>query len=167
MSRDFPDWVHPDRAAAARREFSGTVPLWQMRRLADLVEAPGEAKIGFELRFGHDEQQQVRVEVAVIGEVPLRCQRSLHVYHQPVDSRSVVGIVASDRDAAALPDDYEPLLCSDNRVRLLRLVEEELMLALPLVPIDPATERITQAGAEHDTHRPFADLAELKKQRDK
>ncbi|QOC23996.1 DUF177 domain-containing protein [Wenzhouxiangella sp. AB-CW3] len=167
MSRDFPDWVQADKAAAARREFSGTVPLKRFQRLAGMIADPGEAEVAFELSFGHDEQRQVRVEVRVTGEVPLVCQRTLRTFAHALDSQSVVGIVGTDREAESLPEDYEPLLISEGRVELAALIEEELMLGLPLVPVDPASSRIGQDDeAAADTHRPFAGLAKLKKHRD-
>jgi uncharacterized protein len=167
MSRDFPDWVQVEKAAAARREFAGTVPLRRLKRLTGMIADPGDAEIAFELSFAHDDQRQVRVEVWVKGQVPLTCQRTLKVFFHDLDSRSVVGIVASERDAAALPDDYEPLMVTDGRVELIKLIEEEMLLGLPLVPVDPDSSRMGEdesSGA--DTHRPFAGLANLKKERD-
>jgi uncharacterized protein len=168
MSRDFPDWIDPDKAAAAGREFSGTVPLARLTRLEGMIAEPGDAEIGFRIVFGHDDQRQVRAEVSVSGHVPLQCQRTLKVFEHPIDSRSVVGIVPDDRSAESLPEDYEPLLCPDNKVELVRLIAEEILLGLPLVPVDPASERMADEPPEQDTHRPFADLAEeLRRNRDK
>ena len=167
MSRDFPEWVQPEKAAAARREFAGTVLLKRLERLSGMIADPGEAEIAFEVHFAHDDQRQVRVEVRVKGPVPLICQRTLKRFHHALDSRSVVGIVSSERDAEALPDDYEPMLVTDSRVELITLVEEEMLLALPLVPVDPESTRLgndDSSGA--DTYRPFAGLADLKKERD-
>lgn len=166
MSRDFPDWVDPHKAAAARREFSGTVPMRRLERLAGMIVEPGDGEIGFELAFCHDDQRQVRVEVAVWGTVPLRCQRTLKVFDHEMKSSSVVGIVPDDRAAEALPGDYEPLLCTDGRVELIRLIEEEMLLGLPLVPLDPASSRMGEDRHSGDTHRPFEALAELKKDHD-
>ena len=168
MSRDFPDWIDPDKAAAAGREFSGTVPLARLHRLEGMIADPGDTEIDFRVVFGHDEQRQVRVEVSVSGQVPLRCQRTLKVFEQPIESSSVVGIVASDRAAESLPEDYEPLLCPDNKVELVRLIGEEVLLGLPLVPIDPASSQVGEQAPTSDTHRPFAELAEeLRRKRDK
>ncbi len=167
MSRDFPDWVQPEKAAAARREFAGTVPLKRLERLAGMIADPGEAEIAFELSFAHDDQRQVRVVVRVKGRVPLTCQRSLKVFHHELDSQSVVGIVGNEQDAAALPDDYEPMMVTDGRVELITLIEEEMLLGLPLVPVDPESSRLgddDNSGA--DTYRPFAELADMKKERD-
>lgn len=168
MSRDFPDWIDPHKAAAAGREFSGTVPLARLPRLEGMIADPGDAEIGFRVVFGYDEQRQVRAEVSVSGQVPLRCQRSLRVFEHPIESGSIVGIVPDDRTAEALPEDYEPLLCPDNKVELVRLIGEEILLGLPLVPIDPASPRVGSEAPTSDTHRPFEDLAEaLREKRDK
>jgi len=166
MSRDFPDWIDAHKAAAAGREFGGTVALARLPKLEGMIADPAGAEIGFRLRFDYDQQRQVRVEVSVEGEVPLRCQRTLKVFWQAVESRSTIGIVPDDRVADSLPGDYEPLLCPDYRVELVRLIGEEVLLGLPLVPVDPASRRIAADAGPEDTHRPFADLAALRKLRD-
>ena len=167
MSRDFPDWVKTEKAAAARREFAGTMPIRRLDRLADMIADPGESEIAFELLFSHDDQRQVRVEVRVRGQVPLICQRSLKIFEHELDSHSVVGLITDEREADALPDDYEPLLVSEGRIKLATLIEEEMLLALPLVPVDPESERIGSEAPPADTHRPFAELAKLKTDRDR
>jgi len=166
MSRDFPDWIDPHKAAAAGREFSGTVPLARLTRLDGMIADPGDTEIAFRIVFGQDEQRQVRVEVSVSGEVPLCCQRTLKTFWHGIDSRSTVGIVADDRAAESLPENYEPLLCPDNKVELIRLIGEEVLLGLPLVPIDPHSNRISEEPAQADTHRPFAGLARMREHRD-
>ena len=166
MSRDFPDWVHPEKAAAARREFAGSVPVDRMPRLAGLIVEGRATEINFHLAFGHNELGQIRVDVEISGHVPLQCQRSLRVFDHQLRSTSVVGIVLSDDEADGLPGDYEPLVCPDNRLMLLDMVEEEILLGLPLVPVDPDSSRIGAEPATADTHRPFEALSALKKDRD-
>ncbi len=167
MSRDFPDWVHPDKAASARRVFSGSVRLDRLERLKGLVVSDPQAEVIFQMNFSRDQQDQVRVDIKVRGVVPMQCQRSLKTYDQSICGSSVIGIVASEAEAAALPEDYEPQVCPDSRLRLLDLIEEEVLLALPLVPLDPATERQAPAQESTQTHRPFEALAALKKDREK
>lgn len=170
MSRDFPDWVHPDKAAAARREFSGTVPVNRMQRLQGLIADCESSDVRFQLAFAHDEQRQVRVEIRIAGRVPMQCQRTLKTFMQDIEGSSVVGVVSSEQAADGLPDDYEPKLCLDNRLSLLEMIEEEVLLSLPLVPVDPQSDRIGDEteSVGQDTHRPFEVLATLKKkQRDR
>lgn len=166
MSRDFPDWIDPVKAAAAGREFDGTVPLARLPRLEGMIADPGDAEIGFRIVFDLDDQRQVRARVSVEGKVPLHCQRTLEVFEQPIKSESTVGIVADDRAAETLPDDYEPLLCPEHKVELVRLIGEEVLLGLPLVPVAPDAPSMKGDGPELDTWRPFEGLAALKKNRD-
>lgn len=162
MSRDYPDWIHPIKAAQARREFTGSMPLSRMDRLTGVIDEPGDAEIRFHVLFGLDEHGQVRAEVGVDGSVPLQCQRTLRRFEHPVESRSVVGIVFDEQAAQSLPEDYEPLLVDEARVRLEDLVAEEILLGLPLVPRAPDSSPMGDGRpAAAETYKPFAGLAEL------
>lgn len=167
MSRDFPDWVNPDRAAAAGRIFHGSLPLSSMPRLQDLIVGDSGGEVTFTLSFSLTDQRQIRVEVEVEGWLPLRCQRSLETYRHELNSSAVVGIVADEAEMAMLPGEFEPLVCADRRLKLAELVEEEVLLGLPLVPTSPTSQRIVAEGGddqgETETHRPFDVLATLKK----
>lgn len=162
MSREFPDWVDPVKTASSERAFEGTVPLARLKRLVDLLADPeGEAE--FLLAFSFDGQRQVRVDVRVAARVWLTCQRTLERFRTEISGESTVGIAFSERDAEAMPEDYEPLFCEDSRLRLMDLVEEELILAVPLVPRKPDTEPVRpEAGEPAERPHPFAELAALK-----
>ena len=171
MSRDYPDWINPFKAAQARRKFAGTVRLAELRRAVDLIDDPADAEIAFELTFDLDDQREVRVDVQIKGEVPLICQRTLRPFCHPIDSASVVAIVESEAAVERLPEDYEPLVVDDGRLKTAELVAEELLLALPLVPRSPDSapvgEEDISAGSEQgDRHQPFAVLADLARKRD-
>ncbi|TVS13171.1 MAG: hypothetical protein EA419_02545 [Wenzhouxiangella sp.] len=169
MSRDYPDWINPHKAAQARREFSGSVLLSRLTRVLDLIDQAEGAEIGFEVDFSLDDQREVRARVRVHGHVPMVCQRTLKRYMQPIDSASVIGVVDNARAAEALPEDYEPLILEEPRIRLEDLIAEELLLGLPLVPRAPDSEPVVdrKRSAPTETHRPFADLARLAGKADK
>ena len=68
-----------------------------------------------------------------------------------------------------MPEGYEPLLMSDGALRLADVIEDELILAVPVVPVKPGTEHVQHAGAsgadEAETAtqpNPFAALKKLK-----
>lgn len=169
MSRDYPDWLNPFKAAQARREFAGTMRLSELRPVRGLIDDPGESEIAFELAFDLDDQGETRVRVRVSGEVPMVCQRTLRRFRQPIDSRSLVAIVDSEAAAGRLPEDYEPLVIAEQRLRLADLVAEEVLLALPLVPRAPDSEpvRTQEATGPEDagSQRPFAVLADMTRKR--
>jgi len=170
MSRDFPDWFDAERAAQAERCFAGEMRLEWMPRVVDLLDSPATTDvIGFDLQARLDEQNNVCLDVRVHGAVPMTCQRTLKRYWQPIDSRSTVAIVASEREAGELPENLEPRLAAEGSIRTVELVEDELLLALPLVPRDPNSEPIGEVeepvGDKTETGRqnPFAELAALRK----
>ena len=148
-----------------------------MERLTPLL-APAEWQDArFSAAFGYDRQGTLTVDLHVEAKLPLVCQRSLEVYLEPVERHSVLAVVAGVAEQDLVPEHYEPVLTEHGRLALLDLVEDELLLALPQVPKNPALEavqRSTDAGArpagddaEERTHRPFEGLADLLKERGK
>lgn len=167
MSREFPDWIDIDRGADLRCRFAGALPLVGMSRLADVLNAPeADAEVAFEIEIWRDGQGTPRIEVHVTAALPLTCQRSLRRYLEPVDSRSSLAAVREASEIARLPEDLEVTVVEHGRLRIADLVEDELVLAVPLVPRDPTLAPIEfqlLAGKrpvdEDKTAGPFAVLA--------
>ncbi len=173
MSRDFPDWIDVSRAAEAGRCFAGRLPLARMPRVIELLAEPrADEAVDFEISAMRDDHALARFEVRISGSVPMICQRRLARYFQPIDSSSSVAVVESERALDGLPEDLEPKLVPDGRMKLAELVEDELLLALPLVPRDPASEPVAALSAgesgniEEDRAEkgPFAVLEKLRRQ---
>ncbi len=153
---------------AARREFEGRIPLSAMTRLRDsLVDAEGEVR--YALAFDTDSLKVPFVELRIEAELPLECQRSLQRFLQPVRMVQRLGLIRDEADEAALPPEYEPLLVpADDLLRPAELVEDELILALPVVPVSPDAEAVERDFAptveETAQANPFAALAGWKKE---
>ena len=152
---------------AARREFEGRIPLSAMTRLRDsLVDAEGEVR--YALAFDTDSLKVPFVELRIEAELPLECQRSLQRFLQPVRMVQRLGLIRDEADEAALPPEYEPLLVpADDLLRPAELVEDELILALPVVPVSPDAEAVERDFAptveEIAQANPFAALSGWKK----
>ncbi len=157
---------------AARRSFSGRLPLAPMARLCDLLaDTEGEAR--FSLEFDQDVLQVPFAELRVDAELPLICQRSLQRFLLPVSLVQRFALVrGTDGDEetveASLLPDYEVLqLADDGLLRPAALVEDELILAVPLVPVQPGSESVERdwpvTEEEEVRTNPFAALAALKK----
>ena len=148
----------------ARRSFQGKLPIASFGRLrASLAEAAGEAD--YDLEFGKDELGVAYLAVRVEADLPLTCQRTLEVYRQPVRIDQRLGLIGDESEEAALPPGYEPLLIADGQVNLADVIEDELILALPVVPLKPGAplEWHEEAPPDEDEPNPFAALAKLKK----
>ena len=141
MSREYPDWISPNRAAEGKRIFSGTIPLVRMKRLAALlVDAKGEAS--FTAGFRTDLDQRIIIDLQVEAALPLICQASLEVYDEQVIRSSELVVVEDDSGQLELPESYEPVLTENGRLAIARLVEDELLLALPQIPRKPGLQKV-------------------------
>jgi len=173
MSREYPDWISPNRAAEGKRIFSGTIPLKRMRRLAALlVDTQGEAS--FTAVFRIDLEQRVIIDLQVEAALPLICQASLEEYDEQVNRSSELAVINDDSEQFDLPDNYEPVVTENGRLAIASLVEDELLLGLPQIPRKPGlqvvgystggktlkSEALPGAGRKH----PFSALQDMLKQ---
>jgi uncharacterized protein len=175
MSREYPDWISPGRAAEGKRIFSGTIPLSRMKRLAALlVDASGEAT--FSAAFKTDIDHRVIIDLQVEAALPLVCQASLEVYDEMVRRSSELAVIDNDSEQFDLPDNYEPVQTENGRLAIASIVEDELLLGLPTIPRKPGlqpvefstggrtfTSETTQEGCKEN---PFSALQDMLK-RDK
>jgi uncharacterized protein len=171
MSADLPTTRLPEaldawRMVAARRSFEGVVPLASMARLRDsLADTEGIARV--EVGFDRDSLQVPYVELRIEAELPLVCQRSLQRFLYPVRVVQRLGLITDEAGDAALPEGYEALLVgNDGMLAPADLVEDELILAIPVVPVAPGTEVVerdwTAGEAEQQRANPFSVLSSLK-----
>lgn len=168
MSDRLDELIDPLALAAKGRSIEGRISLAKLARLApSLRSTEGEAEAS--LHFAIDEGGMPNVIGRVRATLILQCQRCLRNMAYEVDSRIRLGIVTSRKAAEALPEYYDPLLVTGEEIQAADLVEDELILALPLVAMHETTECPVgdkfqqQAEAEPKRENPFAVLAELKK----
>lgn len=167
MSRDIPDQVPLDKATQASRLISGQVAVNTLPRLQGVVAEPrsDDEQLDVALQFGRDKESRPVVEVSVEGAVMLICQRTLQPFLHKLESHSTVALVTSEDEAESLPEGLEPVLCEQGQVRLVELVEEEVLLALPLRPVSPESapmQAVSDAAAvADDRQRPFAEVEAL------
>ncbi|MEJ1296066.1 MAG: YceD family protein [Candidatus Sedimenticola sp. (ex Thyasira tokunagai)] len=175
MSSRLPDFVDPWRLANLGKQLSGAVGLGELSRLADaLVSVEGESL--FTLEFYRDEKKRARIKGNVEAELVLECQRCLEPVTLPVDAEVNLAVIEVAAEAELLPDECDPVMVEEGRIQLLDLIEDELLLAIPQVPMHPQGtcpvemetlftngdfEDVQQESAT-DEANPFAVLAGLK-----
>lgn len=162
-----PDVLDAWRMVAARREFEGRIPLAAMTRLASSL-SDTEGEVRFRLAFGIDALRIAYAELEINAELPMECQSSLKRFLLPIQISQRLGLIRDEADEAALPEEYEALLVdADAMLRPAELVEDELILALPVVAVAPDAEVVERDFAppteEAASANPFAALAGLKK----
>lgn len=168
MLNRLPESVDPSRLAAQGVRLSGVVPLSQLERLRPLLhEAEGLATA--ELAFAADGKGGVSVAGQITCDLTLVCQRCGSPLVVQVDTPLHVGLVQSSDESAALPEDIEPFLLEEGKLHPADLVEDELLLALPIVPrhdYDCSPEALLDAQdsvASPQEANPFAVLDRLRK----
>lgn len=171
MSGPIPAHIEPRKLVDRAIALKGTVAAVKMPRLSALLNAPaGDVQVALE--FARDEQGISIMRGHYQVEVALICQRCLEQVEIPLDSQCVVGFVANDEAAKNLPRDYEPVILDDEALDLHSLIEDELLLALPAVPMHPMETCQHPPGYQPDTAEPeeraekpnpFSVLAKLKR----
>jgi uncharacterized protein len=149
-------------AARIERDFD----IADFARLRDrLAEPSGHARARAEFAL---EGSWPVVRLAVEADVALVCQRCLRPMRRRIESAS--RLVFADEGAPELPEGHEPVGGDPRKLDLAALVEDELLLALPIIPQHGESEacELPGAGAQEEAgagemRRPFAGLKDLLK----
>ena len=154
-----------DRLSRGGAEVDFDIPITALPRLASRAGIGGNAR--GTVRFGRQSGAAV-ADLSLGGAASLQCQRCMQAMEVPLRSTVRVALIASAVEADALPEEIEPMLVPDGHVSVADLVEEELLLALPIVALHEAGECPARAAAdtreardEPASQRPFARLDEL------
>jgi uncharacterized protein len=134
MSKNtFPREIQPLKLANKGERLQGSVALSEMQRLRVLLaEASGNAD--FSLEFGKDEDGFCFITGQIKADLTMTCQRCWHPFLLLLVAEVHLSPVDDDKAADQLPSRYEPLLCKHGVVLMSTLLEDELLLQLPLVP---------------------------------
>ena len=167
MSQALPERVDVARQVQAQRTYEGVLPLATLRRLGGSL-ASGTGEVRYAVEFGRDALGVSYLGLRVEAGLPLICQRTLDLFAYPVVIDQRLGLITEEAEEAALPPGYEPLLVTDGQLSIADVIEDELILALPVVPLKPGAPlewkdpADTASGAEEAVN-PFAVLGALKK----
>lgn len=173
-----PKTFDPRKLARRGTQFEGSLALEQFDQLVDsLADNKGEVEVS--LHFYIREDHRVILEGTVSATLHMICQRCLDIAAIPVTANLRLMGVLTDEQAKALPEDFEPMFMGDEPVELVPLLEEELLLNLPIIAYHPpedcaahssfTTETDNEAKVftkqvedEQKSSNPFSVLAELK-----
>ena len=162
-SRATPQLIHPDRLARKPLAFAGTVSPGDLPRLAETLASPG-GELNYKVEAGLDPQRRRVVTCIIEGFVFLTCQVTLDTFRHPVSIEDRLVLV---EDESRLPpieeeSDQEDYLVADAPLAVLELVEDAVILALPMVPRKPGLDG-GEAALAPQAPSPFAKLASLKR----
>ncbi|MBC8518901.1 MAG: DUF177 domain-containing protein [Gammaproteobacteria bacterium] len=169
MTDHFPEYVDPFALALSGRTIEQTLPLDNFERVTELL-LDKSGSVDIKVVFGVDEAAVIYLEGVVSADVQLPCQRCMEPMSTPISSSFVMGLVRNEDDFSSLPESYEPLLVDDKNFSLLAFIEDELILAVPVVVTHPIDEcsasRYLQDSnviEEEKKRNPFQILEQLKR----
>lgn len=143
-----------------------------MSRLSSLL-ANTDGRVQADLSFYIDEDRKRRVDGRVTAQLNVVCQRCLEPVLITVNSDFNLAILWTDDEAKNLSRSLDPLIVGEELVDLADIVEEELILSLPIVsyhnsdkcqeaPLSFGEAENLPVEPEQQKENPFKVLAQLK-----
>jgi uncharacterized protein len=154
--------------ADAGRVLTGRIPLASLERVVPLLGS-SDGELAVRLELGKDPDGTRYLAGTLRGAVTLQCQRCLEPLTLPLALEFRLGIVRSYEAARSLHARYEPLIVDAEPTRIAEIVADEVLLALPQVPVHDENAQCNDyvkaySSPEHSTREnPFAVLAGLKR----
>ena len=171
MSEQTPEHTLP-RLVEARKLVAVEARFKRKVAAADLVRL-GESSISIDdvevdVRFGRDEQGRPTLSGELTANIALQCQRCLEPMPFSASKNVRLALVWDEAQGKALPKDLEPWIVGEGEADLIEIVEEEILLLLPVVArhdhdcLDlSALDQGVAPEQTSDKQNPFSVLADL------
>jgi len=166
MLEQLPETADFLKQAERNVSLEGNYPLARLDRLATaLCESEGE--IQAQLNFGSIAGFRC-LQGTVEASLKLICQRCVKPMDYKVSGRFKFGLVLNDEEASELPADLEPYLIEGDEQSIISLLEDELLLSLPIAAAHDKEcseflkKHHEQKQAEKEASSPFAVLKDMK-----
>lgn len=165
MQNPLPECVDFLKQVERDTRYDGVWPVAQLPRLKpSLTSDDGEvhATLVFTTRAGVP-----CLDGRVQAELELECQRCLENVTTRVEGAFHFGLVSNEDEMALLPAEFEPLLVSEGEQSLIDIIEDELILSLPIVCrhehecSELLARQSSSDNKQEDTCRPFAGLKDM------
>ena len=170
MSKYLPERIFPLRLAESGQRLAGCISTQSMTRLKqELIEPIAEVTVAFCFATSRDNVRTARGEIR--ANLTFTCQRCLEPVAIPIVAPVAVELrLAGEEDTQALEKGTDIIEVSEDTISLTDWVEDELLLAIPFVPVHDhdctplQAKRFQDNGdAVNENANPFAILSSLKK----
>jgi len=167
-----PITVDPVKSSGKQLSYDGVVPAGSLTRLAELLLEPCK-DIDVKLNFDVDEQGLKYVKGQADVDVVVACERCNEAMNLQVHADFIYAPITKRQRADEMPTEYEAVELDElGEINLHRMVEDELILALPVVikhdEKDCSIDSNAMSWGKIDdspepSDNPFAVLQELKR----
>lgn len=171
LNDSLPKYFDPRKYASNELSMSGRIDLNQLKELsAALASDSGDVVV--HLNFRVDDDRRYIATGNLKSRVQVTCQRCLGPVACDLDIEVSLAFVYDEEHAKNIPSEYDPVIMAEGEVVLSQLVEEELILGLPIVAYheesgcNPAALKYASstddATDDEIKPNPFSILAQLK-----
>jgi len=164
LNGPLPLLVDPRKLADRQSVLDYCVAFADLPRFASAL-LDNQGSVRMQLSFARDEGNTLILRSALSTKAQLRCQRCLEPVTQDVHSQCNYALLPSGKDESTVSAQYELLEFSES-LALAELIEDELLLALPLVAAHkegecqmPSWSNPQEAASKPN---PFSVLAQLR-----
>lgn len=170
LPTELPETANFVRQVELNRTLEGVYPLAKLPRLAEVLISD-EGYVTVKLEFTRS-VGIASLRGKVSAKLLVECQRCLKPVEIEVSGSFKFALVHSEDEFELLPEEFEPYLIEGEEQSIIDLVEDELLLSLPMVTIheqacsefmSKQNEEVRAAiEAEKQAENPFAVLKALK-----
>lgn len=166
MQTHLPETINFMRQVELNRTIEGDYPLVKMGRLSEILVS-NEGDVAVKLEFGRSAGFAC-LKAKVSAKLLVQCQRCLKPIETEVAGDFKFALVKSEEEFELLPEEFEPYLLEGEEQSIISLIEDELLLSLPMVTVhenacsDFMTSQEKAIEAAKEAEHPFAALKALK-----
>ena len=177
MSEQLPVIVDPLFMVKRGFQWSGVLNLRTMERVVPSLTEADQRPLAVSLEFAV-EQGKPCIKGRIQGQAEMICQRCMQPVVVGFDQSFCLGLVETELQEQALPSDWESYYIHDSEIRPADVVEDEVLLALPLAPMHKTVAECSgdflapepdQSAQEENSNEqrpnPFSVLGQLKQSR--
>ena len=139
LRKRLPVQIDPIRLAVARQQLHGELEISRLARLSELLTST-DGTLKVELDFDVDMHKVHHVTGKIDAVLSLCCQRCLQAMVWPLHVDVSLAFIAHEHQVEELVAEYEPYLLQTTPIVLSDLIEDEILLALPQVPLHDESE---------------------------
>ncbi len=151
--------------SAAGADLGGEIDARTLPRAADLLTAGAEpVPMAWRISGGRDALGRPLLSMRLDGAVPLVCQRCLQKFVATLAQQTELLLARDEAELARLDAEETEVVLANTTLDPRNLVEDELLLSLPLSPRHGEEEcaAALRLGTDDGRRSPFAGLAALK-----
>lgn len=138
-----PQYIKVSQGLARSEQYAGEVDPQQMPRLRIELAGPSQPlQVSLALlrdRVGNWLKGELH------GSLDLQCSRCEQVFAWPLDAKVDLRLVRNDAEAQQVLEEADPYQVEDDRLPMVEVVEDEVLLALPMLP---RCQQCEQAAAD-------------------